>query len=266
VTYAQFHLVFILPVLLLCGVASIRALRSFGPAAPLGILALTVVAVAYTTPWDAYLVREAVWWYGPDRVLATVFGVPVEEYAFFVLQTVLMGLVTILALDRARPLDHVDHEPSDPDPVAALRIRVLGVAVLLLVTGLGIVSLASESTRYLGLILSWSAPILALIWGFGGDRLWNLRWVLAPPVTAVTVYLWVADRFAIADGIWLISERFTVGIAPAGLPVEEALFFLVTNLMVAWGLTLFVLTLARPGREARPPTAHQARHADSPIG
>ncbi len=265
-TYAQFHLVFILPVVVLASVASVRALRSFGPSAPLGILAITVVAVVYTTPWDAYLVREAVWWYGPDRVLATVFGVPVEEYAFFVLQTVLMGLVTILALDRARPLDHVDRERTDSKPRTALRIRVLGVVPLLFVTALGVVSLRSESTRYLGLIVSWSAPILALIWGFGGDRLWNLRPVLTAPVAAVTVYLWVADRFAIADGIWLISERFTVGVAPAGLPVEEALFFLVTNLMVAWGLTLFVLTLAGPARPPKAPTAISAHHANAPVG
>jgi hypothetical protein len=38
---------------------------------------------------------------------------------------------------------------------------------------------------------------------------------------------------------WSISESFATGMYLFRLPVEEALFFLVTNIMVVWGILLF---------------------------
>ncbi|MBN8501714.1 MAG: lycopene cyclase domain-containing protein, partial [Sphingomonadales bacterium] len=58
------------------------------------ILVQVVIAVVYTTPWDNYLVATRVWWYNPGLVTGFVIGyVPIEEYTFFVLQTVLMPLI-----------------------------------------------------------------------------------------------------------------------------------------------------------------------------
>ena len=52
-----------------------------------------MVAVLYTTPWDNYLVATGVWWYDPHLVAGLVLGwVPIEEYTFFILQTLAMGL------------------------------------------------------------------------------------------------------------------------------------------------------------------------------
>jgi lycopene cyclase domain-containing protein len=56
-----------------------------------------------------------------------------------------------------------------------------------------------------------------------------------------TVYLWVADRIAIGLGVWAISDRYTLGFAPLGLPVEEATFFLVTTVISVCGVLLFLL-------------------------
>ena len=48
--------------------------------AMLGVLA--AIAVAYTTPWDNYLVATGVWYYDPRLVLNRTLGyVPVEECA-----------------------------------------------------------------------------------------------------------------------------------------------------------------------------------------
>lgn len=41
-------------------------------------------------------------------------------------------------------------------------------------------------------------------------------------------------------GIWSISERYSLGIDPLGLPIEEAVFFLVTNWMVVPGVALLL--------------------------
>lgn len=53
-----------------------------------------VLALIYTTPWDNLLVATRVWYYDPARVWNIILGwVPLEEYLFFVLQTILTGLV-----------------------------------------------------------------------------------------------------------------------------------------------------------------------------
>lgn len=101
--------------------------------------------------------------------------------------------------------------------------------------------LRSPSTLYLGLILAWAAPILSLQWVIGAATLWGMKRIWLMGVLVPTVYLWVIDRIAIANGIWQISDTYTTGLQLFGLPIEEATFFLVTNLLVVQGLILFLL-------------------------
>ena len=54
------------------------------------IVAQMALALLYTTPWDNYLVATGVWSYSQKQVTGIVLGyVPLEEYAFFVLETLL---------------------------------------------------------------------------------------------------------------------------------------------------------------------------------
>ncbi len=63
---------------------------------------VVLVAVAYTTPWDNYLVASGVWTYDAHLVQGLVLGwVPIEEYTFFVLQSIFTGLILYAFLRRA---------------------------------------------------------------------------------------------------------------------------------------------------------------------
>jgi len=227
-TYLQFHLVFILPPILVLGILGApylaRHLRM-----PAAIIAMVAAALVYTTPWDNYLVWKGVWSYGADRVLGTIGYVPVEEYAFFLLQPVLSGFWFVQIAAR---------EILSPEPRASSLARPLGAGICIALALLGGVLLLFEKTTYMGLILSWSAPILALQWGWTGHWFYQLRrrWLLG--VLVPTFYLWIADGIAIERGIWTISERFSTGLHLLGLPLEEAVFFLVTNLLVIQGLIM----------------------------
>lgn len=65
----------------------------------LGLLLLPVAAVVWTTPWDNYLVAHGVWKYDPTKVWNVILGyVPLEEYLFFVLQSLSAAFPTILLL------------------------------------------------------------------------------------------------------------------------------------------------------------------------
>ncbi|GAA1795495.1 hypothetical protein GCM10009682_16580 [Luedemannella flava] len=91
---------------------------------------------------------------------------------------------------------------------------------------------------YLTAIVGWFAPLLALQSFVGADRLVAhraARWRIAVLPVA---YLWIVDRVAIASGTWWINPDWTLGLRPLGLPVEEAVFFLVTTLLLVNGMAL----------------------------
>ena len=225
VTYLQFHLAFTLPPLVALALLQGRTRERWWP------LALLVgIAFVYTTPWDNYLVAREIWSYPPGRVLATVGWVPVEEYAFFVIQTVLAGLW--LRLFQAR-------WPVAPEPPTGRAHRVVGTAVFGGLTLAGVAMIvAAGHWLYLGLILAWACPILALMWGVGGHLIWARRRLVAVTVVPISLYLCVADRVAIGLGIWDITDATRTGWEVAGLPFEEGLFFFVTTTLVAQGLVM----------------------------
>jgi lycopene cyclase domain-containing protein len=96
VTYAAFLALFLLP-----PIALLAILRRPDRRLLVALAVTSTVAVVYTGPWDAAIIAEGVWSYPPGRVVGpSIGGVPIEEYAFFVLQTVMTGLLTALCLAR----------------------------------------------------------------------------------------------------------------------------------------------------------------------
>ena len=236
-TYWGFHGIFMLPAI---GALLLLHRGIGGPSPPrvgLGIGLIAGVALLYTAPWDHYLIVHGAWSYEPDRVsLSLRLGnIPLEEICFFVLQPVFTGLCLLCFLRDGRDLP-----PTDTPQQTSLP-RVLGGTLALVAGVAGACALAAVGRWfYLGLILVWSAPPLALHWFYGGGALWRARRVLLASLTLATVYLWAADRAAIAARIWSISPLHSTGWNVLGLPVEEAVFFLVTNLLVLQGLFLFL--------------------------
>lgn len=231
-TYLTFLLVFILPLLLALAVAALRkpVPNVIRPRIGWSLLAIVVIAFVYTTPWDNFLVREGIWYYGPDRVLGTIGYVPYEEYAFFILQPILAGLWLYVLLQR----------PVRVTWKAAPAARIIGAAGFLALSILGFALFRMSGGEYMGLILGWACPVLAGMWAWKGDVIWNLRSLLLKAVVPPTLYLWVVDRIAIGLEIWTISSETSLGWNPLGLPIEEAVFFLVTNLLSVKGLFLLL--------------------------
>jgi lycopene cyclase domain-containing protein len=200
----------------------------------LGVAALVAIAFSYTFAWDGYLIERGVWWYGEGVVTARVWVIPVGELSFFVLQTALTGL-WLYALD-----------PSiDPARPSAVRARPAGLLVVAALELAGLALYYTTPGHYLGYVLLWAAPILGFLWFLGGPVIWRARRAVVPAVAVPTVYLWVVDRVAIGLGLWTISARYSTGLHVVGLPVEEMVFFLVTNALVVFGLVLYRWVAAR---------------------
>jgi lycopene beta-cyclase len=237
-TYLLFHLIFILPPILLLALQRSQPLAGVGGRkAWLSLCLIAAVAFVYTTPWDNYLIWRDVWHYGRDRVLGTVGYVPVEEYLFFVLQPILTGLWLYRLLSQTE--ESSTEEPRKTN--AHSGSNLVGAIVWAGLSLVGVWLLQRDFGVYLGLILVWAGPILALQWLFGGSQLWVRKRLWLTAILVPTLYLWIADRIAIGQGIWSISEVYTTGLKLWGLPLEEATFFLVTNCLVVQGLLLLLL-------------------------
>lgn len=234
-TYLQFHLVYIIPVLIALALVQKRPLAGLPPWVALRWLGtIILIAFAYTTPWDNYLIYRDVWGYPPERVLFTIGYVPIEEYAFFVLQPIMGGLFYFALRGR--------HLLASPDAPMPSFFRPLLVGGLGLTAALGVAFLLSPNPQalYMGLILAWAAPVLAGLAWIGADKIWAERHRALTAIGVPTVYLWFADREAIRRGIWDIRNEFSFDIDPLGLPIEEATFFLVTMCLCIFGLILFL--------------------------
>lgn len=214
------------------------------------LLGHLVVALVYTTPWDNYLVATRVWWYNPNLVTGLVIGwVPIEEYTFFIVQPIFTGL-WLLYLARRLP---VDSRPT-PQP------RLLRLAVLL---GLGllwmglaaILALGWQPGTYLALILVWALPPVMFQIGFGLDILWRHRRLILLTLSSVTLYLSLADAVAIGSGTWTIDPAQSLQLYLGGvLPIEEFIFFLMTNVLLVFGV---VLVLAEESQSRVSPELRQ---------
>ena len=99
---------------------------------------------------------------------------------------------------------------------------------------------------YLILELGWALPVLTLQWAVGHVLLWRKRAILLLGALFPTLYLSVADHLAIGSGIWLLHPSRLLGIYVGNVPVEEIIFFLVTNLMVVQTVLLVGAGPIRP--------------------
>ena len=238
-TYLQFHLVFILPPIVALALAQKRPVAGVGLNDALKWLGvILLLAFSYTTPWDNFLVYREVWSYPPGRVLATIGYVPVEEYAFFLLQPILTGLFYFLL--RGRRIADTRHREAPGTFRLGLASGWLGIAGI----GVGCLIVGGHAL-YMGLILAWAAPVLAGMAWIGSGKIWDERRRVFWSITVPSVYLWIADRTAIARGIWDIADSTSFGFDPFELPIEEATFFVVTNTLVVMGLAMFLSTPSR---------------------
>lgn len=209
-----------------------------GRAVWIGIGIHILLAVLYTTPWDNYLVATGVWYYNPKLVTGLVLGyVPIEEYTFFVVETILAGLWWWF-LARRLSLASARRETNLTRLLVYLPTSVL-VVLWLVFTWLFFFGAAKWT--YLSIILFWALPPIFIQLLFGADILWRYRnlvfWAIAVPGT----YLSLMDIVALRETTWSISATQTTGILFFGiLPLEEVVFFFITNTLITFGLTLLL--------------------------
>ena len=243
-TYFGFLLIFVCIPLLVISLVTLRdqrnpSLTADPRAVCLAVGAHILLALVYTTPWDNYLIATGVWYYNPALVSGLKLGwVPIEEYTFFVVQTALAGFWWWF-LARRNP------------PVAAFRpsmgIRLASLIVPAVVWFASIAFLAAKwkPATYFAFECAWALLPIIIQLSFGADILWHHRRLVALTILSLTTYLSLTDSLAIASGTWTIAPGQSFNLFLGALPIEELVFFVLTNTLIAFGLTLLLTPESR---------------------
>ena len=183
------------------------------------IFAHVIIAVLYTTPWDNYLVATGVWYYNPELVTGIVIGyVPIEEYTFFVVETILAGLWWWFLARRLSP-PKTEYKSNKP-----LIRASAGVLILVWIIFTYLFFFGDVKWTYLSIILFWALPAILPQLLFGADILWHYRKLVFWAIMVPGTYLSLMDTVALTDTTWSISKEQTTGIQFFGiLPLEEVL-------------------------------------------
>jgi lycopene cyclase domain-containing protein len=246
-TYFGFLLVFLCIPLLVMSLLTLRdqrtgriSLLTGDPCSVVFAIGLHILlAVVYTTPWDNYLVASGVWYYDPHLVTGVVLGwVPIEEYTFFVLQAAFAGLWWWFLARRQAPA-------TDFRPSTNIRHTALGIVALAWGASLGLLISGWKPATYFVLESVWALIPIGIQLFFGADILWYRRRLVALTILPLTAYLSLTDALAIGAGTWTIAPGQSFNLFVGALPIEELIFFLFTNTLLAFGITLLLAPESR---------------------
>ena len=207
-----------------------------------------LLAVIYTTPWDNYLVATGVWYYNPDLVTGLVIGyVPIEEYTFFIVETILSGLWWwFLARRLSQTPNPSPNGRGGFDPNKKLIYLSTCVLVSLWLIFAYLFFFGEARWTYLSITLFWALPAILPQLLFGADILWHYRKLVALGILVPGTYLSLMDIVALRETTWSISPSQTTGVLFFGiLPLEEVVFFFITNVLIIFGMTLLLANVSQ---------------------
>ena len=157
-TYRGFHLFFNLPLLILLGLLASSTWDWHDTQITLGLCGIVVV---FTSPWDNWAVKRNLWNFPSEKILFRIFYCPVEEYLFFLTQTIQACLLTDILRHR-----FIAENISKPAPHYELA-SALAIGWLFLFFIFQKIP-RPRSITYLWHILFWMLPVIFFQWTLGG--------------------------------------------------------------------------------------------------
>lgn len=236
-TYLRFHLIFNLPLLILLAVLTGPVPWTAGEVEALGLVLLAVMA--FTTPWDNLAAKWGIWGFTRGKYTLRIGYLPVEEYAFFLLQSANV-MLALRALFHFFP----DWQLGQETEIGKWTLICLATSVIpwafVAFQLYWLRQKAGPRVNY-AIHLAWFLPVI------------YVQWILAPPLflahaallalvtAAFGFYYTLADLAAVRAGTWFFDEKQITGLKLAGiLPWEEIAFFFLTSLLVAQSYLLLL--------------------------
>eukprot|EP01087_Luapelamoeba_hula_P025179 TRINITY_DN986_c0_g2_i1.p1 TRINITY_DN986_c0_g2~~TRINITY_DN986_c0_g2_i1.p1 ORF type:complete len:766 (+),score=93.91 TRINITY_DN986_c0_g2_i1:90-2387(+) len=238
-SYLQFHFVFTIPAFLFVS-AALYLSKRWNQTRLVSLAILLVVVYASATPWDRFLIHNGVWSYSEQTVVGTYMDIPLEEYLFFGIQTLTTGFTYFVVMAPQVVADIQKAEVARPGGYkAGWKANLVG-AVGVIGTAGALLAVPGAHWFYVKSILVYFLAFITIQVLMGMRQLCGplARGRLLAAVALPTVFYWLADATAIHSGTWAIAPATSLNIYFGSLPLEEALFFVVTNLLIVQGLFL----------------------------
>lgn len=240
-TYFRFHWIFNVPLLVVLTLISWRERWLYGETRALEWVVLA--AFVFTTPWDNFAARRGIWGFPREKYAFRIGYLPIEEYLFFVLQT-LNVILGVRALFRLYPEWH-RHVSTQPAFWTWLCLAASVPTWIIIGLQLRAWARARGPRMNYALHLAWFLPVIYLQWVIG-PRLFAAHAGMLLLVTCLFgIYYTLADLIAVRAGLWFFDETQITGHKIAGLPWEEIAFFFLTSLLVAQSYLLLLPYYAR---------------------
>lgn len=236
-SYFRFHLIFNLPVLIVLAIANAWAPWSPGELIAAGWVLLAVTV--FTTPWDNLAAKWGIWGFPREKYSVRLGYLPLEEYAFFWLQSlnVMLAVRALLSFGWLTGQDAVLDTWTlyclggslVPWAFIAWQLRRLR-------------RMAGPRVNY-AIHLAWFLPVIYFQWVLAPQLFLGHAGLLALVTVAFGAYYTLADIVAVKGGTWFFDETQITGVKLAGiLPWEEIAFFFLTSLLVAQSFLLLLPT------------------------
>lgn len=235
-TYLQFHLLFNLPPLL-----GLLFLQKNQPlhTEELWCLGLIFGAVAlFTSPWDNYAAKKGIWGFPPSQHSFKIKYLPIEEYAFFFIQSLLVILsIRFLHGEFPELRKNIETTLTKQQGVAILILLWIWIRIGLFWRKKG----RNPKWNYTFHLFYWFSPVVLLQWILGPSVFLTSLPLLLGISLFWGVYYTLADLVATRQGIWHFDEKQIQGYKIHGiLPWEESAFFWLTSLLVAQSYLLLL--------------------------
>lgn len=233
-TYMQVHVYYTLPPTIILYFLLRPLISSFDK---IKIIALCALAIIYTTPWDNYIIYQKAWWYRKDAVIGTIGYVPIEEYFFFIIQTVFTSLWTMCCSRWTINSLFLGNRNRIKCQLTSCVVISL---MLMAMTWGWFNAIPTTKTFYLGAITWWSLLVIIVLWYITGAYIVQRYETFLLSVLMPSIYLCYVDVIALRARVWHINERTSLEIFMFDdLPLEEVIFFFITNIIVVMGSTGF---------------------------
>ena len=236
-TYLRFHLIFNLPLLILLAAISGTVSWSAGELGAFGLVLLLVMI--FTTPWDNLAAKWGIWGFPREKYSLRLGYLPVEEYAFFLLQSINV-MLALRALFHFFP-DWLIGQETDIGMATLICLAASIIPWTFIVVRLGLLRRTAGPRVNYTIHLVWFLPVIYTQWLLAPSLFLGHASLLVLVMGAFGVYYTLADLVAVRAGIWYFDEKQITGMKLGGiLPWEEIAFFFLTSLLVAQSYLLLL--------------------------
>ena len=236
-SYLRFHTWFNLPLLLLLIVLNVH--QPWDPADLRAIVLVLGLVLLFTTPWDNFAAKRGIWGFPPERYLWRLGYLPVEEYAFFILQSLNVMLAARLLL--AWFPDWVLGQTAGLTTWTLEWLAISTIPWLIVLAQLIWLRRAVGPRINYALHLVWFLPVVYTQWIVAPALLGEHTGLLLLLTGGFGLYYTAADLVAVRSGTWFFDEKQISGVKLGGiLPWEEIAFFFITSGLVAQSYLLLL--------------------------